>query len=150
MNYQNYAKIAVTTPDGEAGIISVGICAVKHQGDYNRHLWEGQEFLKEKYGDTPADLFSDRNNEAVALRNRAGMLASFRKFEVLNGDGNYHEAELPAEWVTLETFSDALPLDVYENWLEAAIRLNPGLFGAVLTDDQKKGLSVTTTYSRNL
>lgn len=150
MNYHNYAKIDVATPDGEQGRITVGVCSVRHQGIYNRHLWEAQEHLKAKYGEAAADPFSDRSNDNLAFRNRAGMLAAFRRYEVLNGDGSYHEAELPTEWVALETFTDAMPLDVYEDWLDAAIRLNPGLFGAILTDDQKKGLRVTTNYSTNL
>lgn len=148
--WQNYAKIPFTLPSGAQGRITVGICSVRDGGRHSRYLWEAQEYIKQNYEDSTIDIFSDHHNDLIALRHRAAMLASFRRYEYLNGDGSYHEADLPGEWVDIHTFMDAMPKAVYDAWLEGTILLNPDLLDAQIDDEKKKGVSVAIEYSTSL
>lgn len=147
MDWEQFAQIDCRTPDGQQARIYAGECQVLDQGRYNKYINEAAEYLKAKYGESVDDMeiWSDRFNENVALRNRAAMLATFRKFEVMNGDGTYHEAPLPREWVEIESFF-RMNGKLYREWSNNAVLLNPDLFGISLDDDQKKGLSVSTTW----
>lgn len=150
MDWQQQATILITSPDGSQARIVVGACNVMDVGRQTRYLWQAQEYMR-THG-APADeetIFSDRTIETIALNNRAGMLAAFRRYEVLGEDGEWVETEIPPEWVAVETFCKELPAEIYSEWLEAAMRLNPGMFQANLTDEEKKGLSVTMQWSMN-
>jgi len=148
-NWQQKAQIEAEFPTGAQ--VRLTICSVSSYeiGVYNALLREARDLIKERNGAEAKDYLAgndpDRLNEWGNYHNRAVMLATLQKVECReSADADWEVTELPQEWRDINTFSRAIPVDLSNQWVVEAIRLNPGQFLTLPGDDEKKGVRVSS------
>lgn len=135
--------------------LQIKTCTVLDMARYYKLLREVNAWVLERTGKsvdqwTPEDwrIFDDDDTAPMfgIGQDRAAMLAVLGTVETLNGDGEWHPGQLPAEWEGLEGFATRMPPPLYTAWLGAAQRCNPGVFSVSGTDDEKKSGYVSVNW----
>lgn len=127
--------------------IRIKTCTVLDLARYRRHLREVNTWAEERLGKPIAQLTDaefDGFEEDGTLpmfrvgQDRAEMMAALDGIERREGDGDWQAAQLPEAWQGIEGMATSMPATVYAHWREAVWACNPGLFGPVPGDDEKK------------
>lgn len=135
--------------------IHVRTCSVMDMARYRRHLREVNMWAEERLGkplaqltDEELDAFEDDGTLPMFRigQDRAEMLSALDGVEVRDGDGDWQAGEMPEAWQGIEGFAQALPATLYVAWREAVWQCNPGLFGALPGDAEKKSGNVSVTW----
>ena len=153
-NWQQRAQIEAEFPTGAQVRLTLGAVSSYEIGVYNALLREARELIKERHGAEAKDYLANddpiRLNEWGNYHNRAVMFACLLKVEGRDSaEAEWEVVDLPEEWRNIETFAKSIPVDLANQWLVEAIRLNPGQFLALPGDDEKKSVKVSSSRLPN-
>jgi hypothetical protein len=135
--------------------IAVRRCNALDVARYRRHLREVDEWAQARLGKGVGELTDeefDAYEEDGTLpmfrvgQDRAQMLAALDCIERRVEDGEWTPAQLPDEWADVEGFATQMPATLYYAWLRAVHECNPGLFGPISGDDEKKSGAASVTW----
>ena len=153
-DWQERTAVEATLPNGAQIRLTVGACSGYEDAVYEALLREARTYVKDTYGVEATAFVADGNPEHLAewglLHQRAVMLGSLLKTETRASEADeWQKDELPLTWRGIATFARAIPAPLYDQWLAAAVALNPGQFYKLTGDDQKKGVQVNVTRLLN-
>ena len=142
VNWRQFETVTYTerVADGDNKLHEIGLASINAigQGSYQFYMAEGRQWFQEKFGFDVGDIPDGRRDlgqRLSAVLSWSKMLASTDSYSV---DGQ--RVELPREWFHPETFFNAFPPAVMNDWLNKADRINPELFD-VLPDLENPELS---------
>lgn len=152
-----YAQINLITPDGEPGRLFLAEPSVVGIGRYNRYLHQIREAIEARYGPAPEEEDEtapayERDMAAIYVPSWAALMACMVRFEVVNGDGAWHEQPFP--WADPMAFVEEMPYSMQQECADAVRQVMGPLLGWRKLDgdeegDQKK-VSATTTWLTSL
>ncbi len=138
--------IETTLPSGAEIRLTVGWLSGYQNALYKTLSGQMFKHAKEKFGLEPMEFLeadtgndiSPRSLKFASMWQRCWMLAALRKVEVKPVDGEWQESELPPSWTDMDGFVYAVPTDLYEEWRDTVIELNPQLFSINQSEPEKK------------
>lgn len=147
-NWYREDSFVAIFPGGNELRITIGVQAGADEALYRHYANQTFEYIKAHYNTTPRDILSTTTPDADAkadwdrLYARSYMLATLRKVEWREADGEWEETEFPPEWINCENFGKHWPKNVHDLWRNLANTLNPGLYVDALDDDAKNAVRV--------
>lgn len=149
-NWQQKALVEAEFPTGAQVRLTLGAVSTYEKGVYEALLQEGRELIKDRYGEDAKNYLvgndPERLKEWSSYHDRAVMLSTLLKVETRDSaDGEWEVTELPSEWRDIKTCIKSIPVDLENQWVVEAIRLNPGQFLTLPGDDEKKSVKVSSS-----
>lgn len=141
-------------PDGWQRIrLTIRTCNALDMARHTRMIREINTWFQERHGKSIAQLTDaemdelEANNELAMFdlgTRRARLLCALDSVELCDGEGEWQEGALP--WPDLETFATQIPQALLNLWDSAVHECNPGLFGVIRSDDEKKSGVFSATW----
>ena len=170
--WQDKTHVIASLPSGAQIRLTIGACSGYENGIYSALMQESRVHIKETYDDSPpkenatsdelhkaltafvskwiADATPEQLQEWSRYHQRAIMLSTLLSVDTReNKDDEWKRDELPDEWRSIATFSRTIPAMLYDEWLTAAVDLNPGQFIDLPSDKGKKNVKVTSSKLLN-
>lgn len=152
--WQEKARVVVTFPNGAEARLTVVSASGYELGVYQTLMREARDHIKQTYGVEAVKFLENATPDRLAewgrYHQRAIMLSTLAKVETKEtADAEWTIDHLPDAWTAINTFDRAIPGTLFDEWLQAALDLNPGQFLELPGDSEKKFVRVSSSRLLN-